>query len=116
VDVHFRDGILHGAENIAIVKFRQVARQSTLDTNFSRTELPGLDSFLRHLLHRKEVRVRLARAAAECAKLASYETDICEIDIAIHDIGDDVADNIRAQKIRSDQKAQQVVSLAFASA
>ena len=39
----------------------------------------------------EEVGVRLTRAAAEGAELASDETDVGEIDVAIDNIGDDVA-------------------------
>jgi hypothetical protein len=38
-----------------------------------------------------EIRVNLARAAAEGAELASHEADVREIHVAIYDIGDDVS-------------------------
>ena len=51
-----------------------------------------------------------ARTAAEGAELASYETDIGEIDISVDDIGDDVADEFGAKQIGRDQKAEKIIS------
>ena len=57
-----------------------------------------------------EVAVRLARAAAEGAELASDKTDVGEIHVAIDDVGDDIADQFAAQHVGGDQQAEQIVA------
>jgi hypothetical protein len=52
----------------------------------------------------------LAWAAAERAKLAADETDIREIDVSIHHIGDDVSRQFAAQHIGSDQQTEQIIA------
>lgn len=58
------------------------------------------------------VGVRLTRAATEGAELASDKTDIREINIAVDDVRDDVADEFGTQDIRRDQQSQQIVAIA----
>ena len=111
MDVHLRDGVLHGAQNVAVVKLGKIARQSALDADFGRAELPGFDGFLRHLVESKEICVRFARTAAEGAELASHKTDVGEIDIAIDHVGDDVAGEFSAQHIGRGEQAEQIVAL-----
>src|SRR6202034_4766641 len=110
VDVHTRDGVLDGAENVAIVEFGEIVRQASLDADFGGPELPGFDCFLRHLIEREEVGIRFARAAAEGAELASYKTDVGEIDVAIDYIGDEVAGEFGAQQVGSDEKTEQIIA------
>ena len=71
---------------------------------------PGFDGFLRHGLKAVEVAVLFARAAAEGAKLASDKADVGEIDIAIDDVGDQVADQFAAQHVGRDQQSEKVVA------
>ena len=85
-------------------------RQAALNADFGGAELPGFHRFLRHLIEGQEVSVRLARAAAEGAEFASHETDVGEIDVAVDDVGDEVADEFGAQQIGGDQQAEQVVA------
>ncbi len=65
--------------------------QSSLDAHFRRTQLPGFLRLSSNLFKSQEVRVSLARSTAESAKLASYETDICEIKIAIYNVRNEIA-------------------------
>src|ERR1700730_12142021 len=97
--MHARDGVLDGAENVAVMKLRQIARQTALDANFGGAKLPGFDRFFRHLIEREEITVGLARAAAEGAEFASDETDVGEIDISIDHVSDDIAGEFSAQQI-----------------
>src|SRR5271166_5559611 len=54
-----------------------------------------------------EIGVGLARTAAERAEFTAHETDIGEIDIAVHDIADDVADEVAPKRVgRYNQCAQ----------
>ena len=57
--------------------------QSSLYAHFRRTQLPCFLCFASNIFKSKEICVRLAWSATEGAELTSYETDICEIKIAI---------------------------------
>ena len=104
-------GAFHRAQNVAIIKLRQAARQAALDADFGRAQFPGFDGFLRDLSSSdEEVSVGLARAAAEGAELASHKADVGEIDVAIYDVGDDVADKLGPQQVRRRQQAEQIVA------
>ncbi len=108
--MHAGDRALHGAKNVAVVKLREIARQAALYADFGGAELPGFAGFLRHLIEREEVCVGLARAAAEGAELASDKTDVGEIDVAVDDVGDDVAGEFGAQYVGGGEQAEQIVA------
>ena len=110
MDVHCGHGALHRAQNVAIVKRRQAVRQSALNADFGGAELPGFDGLLRDLLWIEEISVGLARAAAEGAELASHKTDVGEIDVAIHDVGDEVAAEFGAQQVGGGEQAEKIVA------
>jgi hypothetical protein len=59
----------------------------------------------------KKVSVGLARAAAEGTEFAADKTDVSEINVAIHNVGNDVAGEFDSQAIRSDQQGEKVVTL-----
>jgi hypothetical protein len=101
---------LIGAENVAIMKLGKVAGQAALNADFSCAELPRFDGFLGHLIEREEVGVGLARAAAEGAELASHETDVGEIDVAVYDVSDDVAGEFGAEHVGRDQQPEKIVA------
>ena len=109
--MHARHGVLHRAQNVAVVKLGQTVRQAALNADFGGAELPGFAGLLGHLVESEEISVRLARAAAEGAELASHETDVGEIDIAVHHVGDDVAGEFGAQHVRRHQQAEKIVAL-----
>ena len=83
--------------------------QATLDADLRRAQFPGLHGLLRDLVKTEEVGVVLARAPAEGAKFAAHEADVREIDVAIDDIGDEVAGELRPELIRRDQQAEQIL-------
>ena len=85
-------------------------RQSALNADFGGAELPGFDGLLRDLIRLEEICVGLARAAAEGAELASHKTDVGEVDVAIHDVGDEVAAEFGAQQVGGGEQAEQVVA------
>ena len=85
-------------------------RQAALYADFRGAELRGLNGFLRDLLRAQEVRVRLARAAAEGAELASDKTNVGEINITIHDVRDDIAGEFGPQQVGYRKHAKQIVA------
>ena len=105
-----RDGLLHGAENVAVIELGKIARQAALNADFGGPELPRFDGFASHVVESVEVGVGLARAAAEGAELASHETDVGEIDVAVDHVGDDVAGEFGAKQVGRDQQAEEVVA------
>src|SRR5207237_6761590 len=110
MNVHGGDGVLHGSQNVAIVKRRKLMRQPALDAHFRCPQLPSLDCLLGELLEAEEVRVGFARTAAEGTEFATHETNISEIDITIDDIGDKVSDQVPTQCVGGDEKAEQIVA------
>ena len=52
----------HGAQNVAIVKRRQVVRQAALDADFGGAQLPGLAAFCATCVEAEEVGVVLRAA------------------------------------------------------
>ena len=86
-------------------------RQSALNADFRSAQLPGFDCFLRDLIGLEKIRITLARAAAEGAELASDKTDVGEVDVAIHDVGDKVAGKFGAQQVGGGEQAEQVIAL-----
>ena len=110
VDVHSGHRRLHRPQNIPVIERRQAMRQTALDADFGGTKIPCLDGLFRDLLRFKEVSIGLPRAAAEGAELASDETNVGEIDVAVHDVGDNVAGKLAAQEIGGDEQANQVVA------
>ncbi len=85
-------------------------RQSALNADLRCAQLPGFDGFLPDLIRLKEIRVGFARAAAEGAELASHETDVGEVDVPIHDVGDEVAGKFGAQQVGGGEQAEQIVA------
>jgi hypothetical protein len=82
-----------------------------LDADLPGSKLPGLHCLLPHLLRLQEISIGLAGAAAERAKLASHKTNVGEVDIAIHDVSDEVAGEFGAQQVGGGEQAEQVVAL-----
>lgn len=85
--------------------------EATLDADFGCAELSGLQGFFRDLLRLKKIGVTLARTTAEGAELASHETDVGEINIAVYHVGDEIAAKFRAQEIGSGEQAEQIITL-----
>ena len=102
--------ILHGAQNVAVIKRRQTVRQSALNADFGSAQFPRFFTLAPHVFERMKIGVGLARSAAEGAKLAAHETDVREIDIAIDHVADDVADQVAPQRVGGHQQCEQVAS------
>jgi hypothetical protein len=83
--------MFYGAQYVAVIERRQIVRQTPLNADFFGAEFPRLASLLSDLIEAEEVRVVLTWPAAEGAKLAANETDVGEVDVAVHDVGDQIS-------------------------
>ena len=92
MDVHLRDRTFYGAQNVAVIKRWQVARQAALNANLGCAKIPCFFRFAAHIFEGMKVAVVFARAAAEGTEFASDEANVGEIHVAIDDVGDDIAD------------------------
>src|SRR5208283_1163847 len=106
VDVHPRYSILHGAQNVAVIKRRQTVRQAALNADFGRAQFPRFFALAAHVFERMKIGVGLARPAAEGAELASHKTDVGEIDIAVDHVADEVAYQIAPERIGCYQECE----------
>src|SRR5712691_4703895 len=113
VHVHFGNGALNSPQQIAIEKSVEISRQAALDANFRRAAVPGLARSSHHFLEGKRVSVRGGGPASKPAKTAPHEADICEIDVAIHDVGDEVSYGFAPQNIRDRDERFQRRALRF---
>ncbi len=113
VNVHLRHRAFYGAQNVAIIIRRQTVRQAALDANLGRAQVRRFFGFARHVFERMKIRIGFARTAAEGTEFASDETHVREIDIAIHDVADDVADQVAAERIGGHQQGDQVGAAAI---
>ena len=109
VNVNLRDCILHRSQDVAVVELGQIARKAALDADFSRAQLPSLLCFARHVVKSVEVCVGFSRAPAEGAKLASYKTDIGEINVSVHHVADDVTHELDAKEIGRDEQTEKII-------
>jgi len=98
--MHAGNGVLDSAKEVAVEKSVEVSRQSALNADFGGAAIPSLAGTAHYFFEREGVRVGGARAASEAAKTAADETNVSEIDVAIHDIGDGVADSLPTQAVR----------------
>ncbi len=86
--------------------------QAALNADFGGSQLPSFFGFAPHVFDGMEIGVSLTRPATEGAELAADETDVGEIDIAIHYIGDDVADQVAAKGAGGNEQGEQISILA----
>src|SRR5579864_402560 len=110
MNVHGRNGSLHRAQDIPIIKRWQAPRQPALNADFGRPEFPGLNRFCCDLLRIEKISVGLSRSAAEGTEFASDKTNIGEINIAIYDVGDNVTRQFSSQLIRRDEHSEKIVA------
>ena len=99
MDMHLGSCLFDCPKQIAIVIRIQIAGQAALYADFAGSQLPRFQRPALDLLERMKVSVILARRPAKSAEVAPDETDIREVDVAIDDIGDHVADSLAAQLI-----------------
>ena len=94
VDVHLGHGGFHGAQNVAVIKRRQVAGQASLDADLGCSPGCGFAGLLADFFGREEVRGAIARRYAEGTEFTADEADIGEVDVAGDDVADDVSDKL----------------------
>src|SRR5207244_2022935 len=88
---------------------RQTVWKAALNADFGGADLPRLDGLCRDLLQVQEIGVGFPGPAAECAEFAAHKTDVGEIYIPIHHIGNYVAHEVAPQLISCNQQAHQIV-------
>src|SRR5258708_13380309 len=76
--------MLDGAEQIAIEKSIEVARQSALNANFGGTTFPSLACAADHFIERERVRVRGCWPPAKTPEKNTPPNNLCEILVAIY--------------------------------
>ena len=100
MDVHGRKGAFDGAEEVAIKKSVEVAGQSALNADFRGAVIPSFPRAPHDFVEGERVSIRGLRSAAKSAKTATHETHVCEIDVAVDNVGDGFAYGFAAQIIR----------------
>src|SRR5271166_3178089 len=108
--VHGGHGRLYGAQDVAIIEGRQIARQPALNADLGGSPRGSFASFFAHFVRGEGVRRLVARSDAERAELATDKADIREIDVAGDDVADDLADELTANLVGRDRQAEQVVA------
>src|SRR5882724_2085682 len=111
--MHLGNRALDEPQEVAIEKAVEVSRQPALDTDFRGAAVPGFAGPAPHFVERKRIGIGSAGAAAKSAKTATHEAYIREIDVAIDDVGDRIADGFSPQLVRDGQQGFQ--SYAFRS-
>src|SRR5580698_1476447 len=96
--MHLRNRVLDGAQNVAIEKAVEIARQSALDADLGGAAVPGFSRFLYKMFGGMRIGVGGSGAARETAEATADEADIGEIDVAVDDVSDCVADGFVAQR------------------
>src|SRR5260370_27329154 len=97
--MHTGNGMLDRAEQIAVIESIEVAWQPALNADFSGATVPSLASAADHFFERERVGVGGAGSATKTAETATDETDVREVDVAIHDVGDGVTYGVSPQAI-----------------
>jgi precorrin-6B methylase 2 len=72
--------------------------------------LPGFDSFVCDLLGIEKVRIVLAGSTAEGTEFAPDKTDVGEVDVAIHDVSDEVAGEFAAEFVGGDEESEEIIA------
>ena len=90
VDVHLRKLRLHVREQVEIPLLRQLRMMPALHENLRATERDRLLDLPIHLVVRDHIRVGFLLRAIERAELAIDVADVRVVDVAIHDVGDDL--------------------------
>ena len=83
--------LLQRAHQVDVEPAVELGGKAGLDAHLGRAELPRFAGAAHDLLGRQEVALFLAVVAAERAEGAVLDADVGEVDVAVHDVGDDVA-------------------------
>src|SRR4029077_7221970 len=110
VAVHAGQSPLHSTKNVAVIERRKPVRQAALNTNLGGAQIPRFHRFGGDLIRTQEVGVVFARAATESTKFAAHKANVSEVDITVDDVGDQIAGELGAQLIGSQQQSQKVVA------
>src|SRR5215470_4693302 len=83
-----------------VVPTVHAGRQTRLHTNFTGAQLVGFSGAADDFLSGEKIAFLGEMTAAKRAEAAGLDADIGEIDVAVDDIGYDVADGLSAEIIR----------------
>jgi hypothetical protein len=121
VHVHVRHRGLHRADQVGVEGDRQLRVDAALHADLGGPVGGGLDGPRGDLVEREPERVGVALALGERAEPAADVADVREVDVAVDDVGDLVADDVAAQVVggagqllqrralRQDQRHRRVV-------
>ena len=99
VDVDIRYAGLHRVEEIEVEGAREVGMDAALHAHLGRAPAPRLLGPVGHLGKRQRVGLGIDLALRERAEAASDVAHVREVDVAVHDVGDVVADRLGAQVV-----------------
>src|SRR5262245_25820624 len=108
VDMQSRKCFLQRSTEIDVVPAVDTGSETRLDADLGGTQLAGFGCAPDDFLGRQEVTFFGQVTPAESAETTSFDTHIGEVDIAINDIGNDVAHGRGAQIISSSHQCRQV--------
>ena len=94
MDVHAGDGGLHRPDEVGVERDRQLRVDAALHAHLGGARLRRLDGPRGDLVQREPVRVGVALALGEGAEPAADVADVREVDVAVDDVGDLVADDV----------------------
>jgi hypothetical protein len=99
VDVHLRDPLLHGGDEVEVRRGGQLGVDAALHAHLGRAELPRLLGPVGHLVERERVGVGVGAPLRERAEPAADVADVGEVDVAVDDVGDLVTHGLAAQVV-----------------
>ena len=94
VDVHLRHPALHRGDQVEVGRARELGVDAALHAHLGRAELPRLLGAVGDLVQRQRVRVGVGAPLGERAEPAADVADVGEVDVAVDDVGDLVADGL----------------------
>src|SRR5262249_23202714 len=100
MDVDAADGRLHCLSQPDVEIAVHLRRKPGLDAHFGRAEVPGLARAPQDLLRRQEIALFLTEIPAEGTEAAPFDADVREVDVAVHNVGDNLADALASQMVR----------------
>src|SRR5438105_5036833 len=99
------------AQQLRVVAALQVARQAALDAQLGGAEKRGVPRFGDQCLGGMEIGVLRLGPAREAAKSAADKANIGEVEVAVHHIGDGLADGAAAQLVRGLDQSDKITAL-----
>ena len=99
---------LYSAREVDVEAPVELGRQPGLDADLGGAQVPRLAGAPHDLLDRQEVALLLAVVARERAEAAVLDAHVGEVDVAVHDIGDGVADVAPAQLVGGQRQRLQI--------